>query len=178
MVFKNSLATLSLIATMICSAATAWAVPLNFSITFDDFLIPGTVNWTGSYTVESTTGLLTRFEATICRTADPLQECIFNNLFNLSLPANDDPDDNDNVITNVLTPTNSAVLGLFDGPTNEWQIFDPFGSQSHGVYMTRQIPESDSLLLTLVGILMLASTRWQGLRMLFSGSARPINVAD
>src|ERR1043166_229910 len=129
---------------MIFSAATAWAIPLNFSITFDDFLIPGTVNWTGSYTVESTTGLLTRFEETICRAADPLQECIFNNLFNVSLPANDDPDDNDNVITNVLTPTNSAVLGLFDGPTNEWQIFDPFGSQSDGVYTTRQIPDRKS----------------------------------
>ncbi len=152
---KNLLVTVSMIATIMFSARVSNAVPLNFTIEFDDFLIPGLVNWTGSYTVESNTGLLTRFEATICRAADPLNQCIFNNLFNVSLPAVDDPDDNDNVVTAVLTPTNSAVLFLRDGITNEWQIADPVGSLTHGIYTTKRVPEPESLSLCFFGMLLL-----------------------
>ena len=161
---KNLLARASIIATLIFSARVSNAVPLNFTIEFDDFLIPGVVNWTGSYTVESNTGLLTRFEATICRAADTLNECVLSNLFNVSLPAVDDPDDNDNVVTDVLTPTNSAVLFLRDGLTNEWQIADPFGSLTQGIYTTRRVPEPESLSLCFFGLLLLLFIQRRSIR--------------
>jgi hypothetical protein len=151
---RNLLAALLTIALVAFSAPVSNATPLNFIIQFDDASIPGLVNWTGSYTVDSNTGLLTAFEATICRPAAPL-DCQFNNLFSVSLPAVDDPDDNDNVETDVLTSTNSAVLALRDGVTNEWQIFDPFGSLTHGVYATRRVPEVESVFLCVSGLALL-----------------------
>ena len=157
------LATVLTIALVAFSAPVSNATPLNFIIQFDDVSIPGPVNWTGSYTVDSNTGLLTAFEATICRPAAPL-DCVFSNLFSVSLPAVDDPDDNDNVETDVLTPTNSAVLALRDGVTNEWQIFDPFGSLTHGVYATRRVPEPASLFLCLFGLALLFVIRWRSVR--------------
>ena len=160
---RNLLATVLAIALVALSAPVSNATPLNFIIQFDDFSLPGPVNWTGSYTVDSNTGLLTTFEATICRAAAPL-DCVFNNLFSASLPAVDDPDDNDNVETDVLTPTNSAVLALRDGVTNEWQIFDPFGSLTHGVYATRRVPEPESLFLCLSGLAVLFVIRWRSVR--------------
>jgi len=81
----------------------------------------------------------------------------------VSLPAVDDPDDNDNVETDVLTPTNSAVLALRDGGTNEWQIFDPFGSLTHGVYATRRVPEAESVFLCVSGLALLFVIRRRSL---------------
>jgi hypothetical protein len=54
-----------------------------------------------------------------------------------------------------LTPTNSAVLALRDGVANEWQIFDPFGSLTHGVYTTRRVPVPESWFLCLSGLALL-----------------------
>jgi hypothetical protein len=157
------LATVLTIALVAFSAPVSDATPLNFIIQFDDVSIPGPVNWTGSYTIDSNTGLLTTFEATICRAAAPL-DCVFNNLFSVSLPAVDDPDDNDNVETDILTSTNSGVLALRDGVTNEWQIFDPFGSLTHGVYATQRVPEPESLLLCLFGLALIFVIRWRSVR--------------
>src|SRR5712692_7020618 len=157
------LATVLTLALVAFSAPVSNATPLNFIIQFDDVSIPGPVNWTGSYTFYSNTGLLTAFEATICRPAAPL-DCVFNNLFSVSLPAVDDPDDNDSVETDVLTPTNSAILALRDGVTNEWQIIDPFGSLTHGVYATRRVPEPESLFLCLFGLALLFVIRWRSVR--------------
>jgi len=159
---RNLLATLLAIALVTFSAPVSNAAPVNFIIQFDDASIPGPVNWTGSYTIDSNTGLLTAFEVTICRPAAPL-DCQFNNLFSVSLPAVDDPDDNDNVETDVLTPTNSAVLALRDGGTNEWQIFDPFGSLTHGVYATRRVPEAESVFLCVSGLALLFVIRRRSL---------------
>jgi hypothetical protein len=160
---RDLLATVLTIALVACSVPVSNAAPINFIIQFDDFSIPGPVNWTGSYTVDSSTGLLTTFEATICRPAAPL-DCVFDNLFSVSLPAVDDPDDNDNVVTDVLTPTNSAVLALRDGVTNEWQIFDPFGSLTHGIYATRRVPEPAAWLLYLSGLALLFLNRRRSVR--------------
>ena len=157
------LATGLAIALMVLSAPASNATPLNFVIQFDDASIPGKVNWTGSYTLDSNIGLLIAFEATICRPAAPL-DCEFNNLFGVSLPAVDDPDDNDNVETDVLTPTNSAVLALRDGVTNEWQILDPFGSLTHGVYATRRVPAPESWFLCLSGLGLVFVVRWRRAR--------------
>ena len=157
------LATGLAITLMVLSAPASNATPLNFVIQFDDASIPGPVNWTGSYTLDSNTGLLIAFEATICRPAAPL-DCEFNNLFGVSLPAVDDPDDNDNVETDVLTPTNSAVLALRDGVTNEWQILDPFGSLTHGVYATRRVPAPESWFLCLSGLGLVFVVRWRRAR--------------
>ena len=157
---SNLLATGLAIALVVLFAPASNATPLNFVVQFDDASIPGPVNWTGSYTVDSNTGLLTAFEATICRPAAPL-DCEFNNLFGVSLPAVDDPDDNDNLETDVLTPTNSAVLALRDGVTNEWQILDPFGSLTHGVYATRRVPAPESWFLCLCGLGLVFVVRWR-----------------
>jgi len=159
---RNLLATLLTIALVAFFAPVSSAAPVNFIIQFDDASIPGPVNWTGSYTIDSNTGLLTAFEATICRPAAPL-DCQFNNLFSVSLPAVDDPDDNDNVETDALTPTNSAVLALRDGVTNEWQIFDPFGSLTHGVYATKRVPEAESVFLCVSGLALLFVIRRRSL---------------
>ena len=157
------LATGLAIALMVLSAPASNATPLNFVIQFDDASIPGKVNWTGSYTLDSNIGLLIAFEATICRPA-ALLDCEFSNLFGVSLPAVDDPDDNDNVETDVLTPTNSAVLALRDGVTNEWQILDPFGSLTHGVYATRRVPAPESWFLCLSGLGLVFVVRWRRAR--------------
>ena len=168
---SNLIATLSFIAILTFWVRVSNAIPLNFTIQFDDSSIPGTVNWTGFYTVDSTTGLLTKFEATICRPAAPL-DCLFNNLFNVSVPAVDDPDDNDNVATDVLTPTNSAILVLRDGTTNEWQIIDPFGSLTHGTYATTRVPEPESLVLCLSGMLVLLLIQRRSVRRRFRRDER------
>ncbi len=47
------LATGLAIALMVLSAPASNATPLNFVIQFDDASIPGPVNWTGSYTLDS-----------------------------------------------------------------------------------------------------------------------------
>ncbi len=167
----SMLATVLTIALVGFSAPVSDATPLMFIIQFDDVSIPGPVNWTGSYTIDSNIGLLTTFEATICRAA-ALLDCVFNNLFSVSLPAVDDPDDNDNVETDVLTPTNSAVLALRDGVTNEWQILDPFGSLAHGVYATRRGPVPESLFLCLFGLALLCGIRWRSIREQ-CGNSRP-----
>jgi hypothetical protein len=160
---SHLLATGLAITVVVLSAPASNATPLNFVIQFDDASIPGPVNWTGSYTLDSNTGLLLAFEATICRPAAPL-DCEFNNLFSVSLPAVDDPDDNDNVETDVLTPTNSAVLALRDGITNEWQIVDPLGSLTHGVYATRRVPAPESWFLCLSGLGLVFVVRWRRAR--------------
>jgi hypothetical protein len=46
-------------------------------------------------------------------------------------------------------------LALRDGVTNEWQIFDPFGSLTHGVYATRRVPEVESVFLCVFGLALL-----------------------
>jgi hypothetical protein len=146
---------LATIALLMMSTNVSNAVPQNFTIQFDDASLPGSINWTGSYTVESSTGLLTNFEAMICRPVAPL-DCDFNTL---GPPSNDDPDDNDNLLTAVVTPAHSAQLLLKDGTTNEWQILDPFGSLTHGTYGTTRVPMPRSALLYLVGILSILLVR-------------------
>ena len=147
-------ATLVLASVLLLFTGSARAVPSFFDIFFDEDN-NGSIDWTGTYTVDG--GVLTQFFAHI----GTCPNCDYIDIF--PAPNNDDPADGDAVRTGIFThPFVGRILALNDAffnPPQTWQILDfasltlafPFHS---GIYTVtpRAVPEPSTATLLLVGL--------------------------